>query len=289
MEFGLRTVLILVGILFIGALLLHGLWSIRKERQRKAELARYNGNGEHADGEGFDRDGIGKLRVITPDEAANKVPPRAAAREAAKRERLGNRSEPRVSRTPRSQPQPQPPRERQEPVMAQAGMFDEENLPQQPSEATSASARREALGEPEDVLVLNVAARAGKEIKGSDLLDALLPLGFKFGEMSIFHRHEDDAGNGEVLFSMVNMVKPGTFDVDSMSGFNTCGVSLFMALPCFGDAEQNFDLMLSCAEQLAKELNAELLDDQRIELGKQKIRHYRERIREYERRRLLKH
>ena len=103
------------------------------------------------------------------------------------------------------------------------------------------------------------------------------------------HRHEDDAGNGEVLFSMVNMVKPGTFDVDSMSGFNTCGVSLFMTLPCYGDAEQNFELMLSSAEQLVAELGAELLDDQRIPLGKQKIRHYRDRIREYERRRLLAH
>lgn len=287
MEVGLRIVLILVGILFIGALLIHGLWSIRKERQRKAELARYSGGGEHADGEGFDRDGIGKLRVITPDEAATKVPPRAAAREAAKRERLSSRSEPRVARNVRSQP----PRERQEPSLEQTSMFADEGQPQPKptSAAASANAKREPLGEPEDVLVFNVMAREGKELKGSELLDALLPLGFKFGEMSIFHRHEDDAGNGEVLFSMVNMVKPGTFDVDSMSGFNTCGVSLFMTLPCYGDAEQNFELMLAAAEQLAKELNAELLDDQRIPLGKQKIRHYRDRIREYERRRLLAH
>lgn len=285
MEVGLRIVLILVGILFIGALLIHGLWSIRKERQRKAELARYSGGTDHADGEGFDRDGIGKLRVITPDEAATKVPPRAAAREAAKRERLSSRSEPRVARPARSQPN----RERQEPSLEQTTMFSEESQPQPAPAAAAAKANREPLGEPEDVLVLNVMAREGKELKGSELLDALLPLGFKFGEMSIFHRHEDDAGNGEVLFSMVNMVKPGTFDVDSMAGFNTCGVSLFMTLPCYGDAEQNFELMLSSAEQLAKELNAELLDDQRIPLGKQKIRHYRDRIREYERRRLLAH
>lgn len=283
MEVGLRIVLILVGILFIGALLIHGLWSIRKERQRKAELARYSGGSDHADGEGFDRDGIGKLRVITPDEAATKVPPRAAAREAAKRDRLSSRSEPRAARPVRSQPQ----RERQEPSLEQTSMFSEESQPA--PAAAPAKAKREPLGEPEDVLVFNVMAREGKELKGSELLDALLPLGFKFGEMSIFHRHEDDAGNGEVLFSMVNMVKPGTFDVDSMSGFNTCGVSLFMTLPCYGDAEQNFELMLAAAEQLAKELKAELLDDQRIPLGKQKIRHYRDRIREYERRRLLAH
>ncbi|MBQ1782720.1 MAG: cell division protein ZipA [Gammaproteobacteria bacterium] len=280
MEVGLRIVLILVGILFIGALLIHGLWSIRKERQqKKTPLPRYDENGEVIDPEGFDRDGIGKLRVITPDEAKTKVPPRAAAREAAKRER---KSKPEAA--PSSKP-------RQEPSLRQNPLFEE---PQEESVSASLGAESmiddsEPLGEPEDVLVLNVMAREGKDVKGADLLDALLPLGFKFGEMSIFHRHQDTAGNGAVLFSMVNMVKPGTFDVDAMATFRTCGVSLFMTLPCRGEAEANFDMMLRAAEQLSTELGAELLDDQRIPLGKQKIRHYRDRIREYERRRLLTH
>lgn len=282
MEVGLRIVLILVGILFIGALLIHGLWSIRKERQqKKAPLQRFDENGEAIDPEGFDRDGIGKLRVITPDEAKTKVPPRAAAREAAKRERLGSKAEPAAKVVASN-------KERQEPSLRQEPLFAE------PAEESAVDAEAmlddsEPLGEPEDVLVLNVMAREGKEIKGADLLDALLPLGFKFGEMSIFHRHQDTAGNGAVLFSMVNMVKPGTFDVDAMATFRTCGVSLFMTLPCRGEAEANFDMMLRAAEQLSTELGAELLDDQRIPLGKQKIRHYRDRIREYERRRLLAH
>lgn len=279
MEVGLRIVLILVGILVIGALLIHGLWSIRKDRQQKAAIARFDHGEDSADPEGFDRDGIGKLRVITPDEAKAKVPPRVAAREAAKRERLGAKAEPR-----------QAPKERQEPSMRQSALFEEGDKSADVEAATGADQEStEPLGEPEDVLVLNVMAREGKEMKGADLLDALLPLGFKYGEMAIFHRHQDTAGNGAVLFSMVNMVKPGTFDVDAMATFRTCGVSLFMTLPCRGEAEQNFDMMLRAAEQLSTELGAELLDDQRIPLGKQKIRHYRDRIREYERRRLLTH
>ena len=280
MEVGLRIVLILVGILFIGALLIHGLWSIRKERQqKKAPLPRYDENGDVIDPEGFDRDGIGKLRVITPDEAKTKVPPRAAAREAAKRERKGKPEAAPVSK------------ERQEPSLRQNPLFEEQQEQSASAnlDAESMMDDSEPLGEPEDVLVLNVMAREGKEIKGADLLDALLPLGFKFGEMAIFHRHQDTAGNGAVLFSMVNMVKPGTFDVDAMATFRTCGVSLFMTLPCRGEAEANFDMMLRAAEQLSTELGAELLDDQRIPLGKQKLRHYRDRIREYERRRLLTH
>ncbi|MBP7547532.1 MAG: cell division protein ZipA [Corallincola sp.] len=286
MEVGLRIVLILVGILFIGALLIHGLWSIRKERQqKKAPLPRFDENGEAIDPEGFDRDGIGKLRVITPDEAKTKVPPRAAAREAAKRERLGGKAEP-AAKAAGSSKERQEPSLRQEPLFAEQAQSTEAN---DLDETVALVDDSEPLGEPEDVLVLNVMAREGKEIKGADLLDALLPLGFKFGEMSIFHRHQDTAGNGAVLFSMVNMVKPGTFDVDAMATFRTCGVSLFMTLPCRGEAEANFDMMLRAAEQLSTELGAELLDDQRIPLGKQKIRHYRDRIREYERRRLLAH
>ena len=42
--------------------------------------------------------------------------------------------------------------------------------------------------------------------------------------MNIFHRHVDNAGNGKVLFSIANMLKPGVFDPDNMEQFSTQGV-----------------------------------------------------------------
>ena len=60
--------------------------------------------------------------------------------------------------------------------------------------------------------------------KGPALLQNILESGLRFGEMDIFHRHESMAGNGEVLFSMANALKPGTFDLDDIEGFqHPCG------------------------------------------------------------------
>lgn len=124
-------------------------------------------------------------------------------------------------------------------------------------------AKEEALPEPRDVLVLHVVAREGQVLAGAELLPCLLELNFKYGDMEIFHRHEDNAGTGKVLFSLANMVKPGVFDPDTMEQFSTHGIVLFMTLPCHGEAVMNFSLMLNSASQLADDLDALLLDGQR--------------------------
>ncbi|WP_372867613.1 cell division protein ZipA, partial [Pseudomonas sp.] len=110
--------------------------------------------------------------------------------------------------------------------------------------------------------------------------------GLRFGEMDIFHRHESMAGNGEVLFSMANALKPGTFDLDDIEGFNTRAVSFFLGLPGPRHPKQAFDVMVAAARKLAHELNGDLKDDQRSVMTAQTIEHYRQRIVEYERKQL---
>lgn len=136
--------------------------------------------------------------------------------------------------------------------------------------------------EPE-VLAISVITPQGQIISGAALLPNLLTLGMKFGEMDVFHRHEDNAGNGKVTFSLVNAMNPGTFDLDSMESFVTQGVSLFMTLPNAGNAFEVFDQMLIAAKQLASEFNGQLLDDKRSVLTKQTEQHYITRIRNFER------
>ena len=138
----------------------------------------------------------------------------------------------------------------------------------------------------EEVLVISVISRDEGGFKGPALLQNILESGLRFGEMDIFHRHESMAGNGEVLFSMANAVKPGIFDLDDIDHFSTRAVSFFLGLPGPRHPKQAFDVMVAAARKLAHELNGELKDDQRSVMTAQTIEHYRQRIVEFERRAL---
>ena len=139
----------------------------------------------------------------------------------------------------------------------------------------------------DEVLIINVIARDESGFKGPALLQNILESGLRFGDMDIFHRHESMAGNGEILFSMANAVKPGTFDLDDIDNFSTRAVSFFLGLPGPRHPKQAFDVMVAAARKLAHELNGELKDEQRSVLTAQTIEHYRQRIIDHERRSLM--
>lgn len=136
--------------------------------------------------------------------------------------------------------------------------------------------------EPE-VIILSVVLPQEHEMSGAALLPTLLTLGMRFGDMDIFHRYEDNAGNGKVTFSLANMLNPGTFNLDEMETFTTKGVSLFMTLPNAGDSFEVFEQMLNCAKQLALEFKGQVLDDKRSVMTKQTEQHYKSRIRDFSR------
>lgn len=155
-----------------------------------------------------------------------------------------------------------------------------------PDDTKSASSPEKDQPQAEEVLVISVICRDPAGFKGPALLQNILESGLRFGEMDIFHRHESMAGNGEVLFSMANAVKPGVFDLDDIDHFSTPAVSFFLGLPGPRHPKQAFDVMVAAARKLSQELNGELKDDQRSVLTAQTIEHYRQRIVEFERRAL---
>lgn len=154
-----------------------------------------------------------------------------------------------------------------------------------PSMSTVDSPKKEKKIEVDpEVIVVSVVMPENNSISGAALLPTLLTLGLRFGDMDIFHRHEDNAGNGKVTFSLANMMNPGTFDLDEIESFSTQGITLFMTLPNAGDPFEVFELMMSAAKQLSMEFNAQLLDDKRSVMTKQTEQHYMSKIREFERR-----
>ncbi|MFL0809296.1 MAG: cell division protein ZipA [Agarilytica sp.] len=141
--------------------------------------------------------------------------------------------------------------------------------------------------EPDEVLIMNVMSRPGEQILGADLLNALMSEGLKFGEMEIFHRHKANDGDGPILYSVANMVMPGTFNLAAMESFQTPGISIFLSLPVAGECIAAYNDMATTAKNLAEQLGAELKDENRSVMTAQTIEHGRQRVVEYERKRKL--
>ncbi|MGS2721556.1 cell division protein ZipA [Paraglaciecola aestuariivivens] len=156
------------------------------------------------------------------------------------------------------------------------------------TQASSEAAQEQTQEQPQEVLVLNVKVAEGQSIAGAALLPMLLTLGFKFGDQDIFHRHVNSNGKGPVLFSLANMFKPGNFDIDNLENFTTQGISLFMLLPIEGEPHQVFNMMHNAARKIADEFNGQIYDAKRVLLTKQSLQQYVEKIREFERKRMLK-
>mgnify|MGYP002700259091 CR=1 FL=1 len=145
----------------------------------------------------------------------------------------------------------------------------------------------ESSDQQEEVLVINVMSVGDDRFQGGALLDVILACGMRFGDMKIFHRHFDEGGEGPLQFSMVNMVVPGTFDLNAMDEFETPGVSLFMTLPITGSSMEAFDCMSATAKAIADRLGGELKDENRSVMTAQTLEHCRARIREFERKQLV--
>ncbi len=170
------------------------------------------------------------------------------------------------------------------------GFYDDEPAQETPPpeapKAKPANTEPAAPQEYSEVLVINVVAKQDREFYGVDLLQALLVSGLRFGDMSIFHRHFDQDPSSPVLFSVANMVNPGTFDLNQINDFATRGVCFFMTLPNVATSMQAFDRMLDAAQQLRIALDGDLKDDNRSVMTAQTIEHYRQRVRDFDLRQL---
>lgn len=135
----------------------------------------------------------------------------------------------------------------------------------------------------ERIVTLFVAARPGDSLAGADVVVAAEKAGMQFGDMGIFHRPVLGKVAEGPVFSMANMVKPGNFDMTQLDSVRTPGVTLFMTLPGPLPALDAWEMLLPTAQRLAELLDAQVLDEGRNALGRQRIAHIRDELRAWDR------
>ncbi|ASG65447.1 cell division protein ZipA [Idiomarina piscisalsi] len=312
----LQLTLGILGVLAIAGIIAHGLWKIRKGNQQQRQQEQRVAEKRQKQSGGFDDDGIGEVRVVrqapseTPDTADSVsaddedtsvrdsiAEPNRSKREEKLQEKVQEKPSQPLSAAEQmamdlevndeiDSPLPSMRVEKNEEVeQTELSLEPSEKETPQDSDASNEPAESETqpgldVGEPEEVIALHVKG----SVQGALLLQMMTELGCKFGDLGIFHRYENTAGTGELIFSVANMFNPGTFDLDNLENFETEGVAFFMTLPMKFDGQQAFNMMLNAAKKLATEIpQGQVLDGQRQLLTRQSIHEARQTIREFER------
>mgnify|MGYP001083330337 CR=1 FL=1 len=173
---------------------------------------------------------------------------------------------------------PPPPADEHVPAPAPAASAPAPRIPQR-----SDLGKRPPQVRVERIVSLFVIARDGHPFNGADLIVAAEKAGLEYGDMGIYHRLVDGKRELGPIFSVANMLKPGSFDLTRLDALNTPGLSFFMALPGPVTALDAWDTMLPTAQRIAELLDGQVLDEERNALGRQRIAHIRDELRGWDR------
>lgn len=157
--------------------------------------------------------------------------------------------------------------------------FPGDDLPSEPD--PSAPPKRAPIREQGEqlILALHVMPKDGTNMPGAGVLSALEACGLKYGRYKVYHRLEGEKAS---VFSVANMVEPGSFDPQELAASSLPGLTLFMVLPGPRGGVAAYADMLATARHLAQFLEGEVLDESRSTLTRQTARHIRERIVQFE-------
>ncbi|MBT8119044.1 MAG: cell division protein ZipA C-terminal FtsZ-binding domain-containing protein [Gammaproteobacteria bacterium] len=133
--------------------------------------------------------------------------------------------------------------------------------------------KRPASTLPDDIVVLYILAKPNKQLAGSQVNSSAQAMGLSFGEMNIFHYRKD----GRNVFSLANMLEPGSFDASTIHEIKTTGLTVFMQIQG-DDPLDDLTEMLQRSYQLAGLLDARLCNHKREPLTEQDAENYRTQV-----------
>ena len=178
----------------------------------------------------------------------------------------------------RSEVVPAADRQRVEPSLNEA-LSDAATAPDEDAPAATLAEPSPPAEIPDKVVTIRLMSKHKLGFPGDKLVLALRGAGLRHGRFGIFHAHEGDTDN--IVFSVANLVEPGTFDLASLTNTRLPGVSMFVVLPATGDSLESLDLMIDAARSLAASLDGELLDEQGSTLSVQRERYIRDEIQQF--------
>ncbi len=135
------------------------------------------------------------------------------------------------------------------------------------------------------IVTLYLAARAGQALHGPDIVVAAERAGLRYGHMGVFHRLVEGHPERGPVFSVANIMKPGSFDMANIHELQTPAIAFFLTLPAPVAALDAWDTMLPTAQRMAELLDGVVLDEQRNAIARQRIAHIRDELRAYDRQR----
>ncbi len=133
----------------------------------------------------------------------------------------------------------------------------------------------------EPLLVQLFVITRSEPIAGTELLAAAERHQLFPGAQDIFYCYDIEDETEPVLFSVANLVHPGTFPFDSdMAEFHCPGLALFAEFPGAPHDHQRLDVMLDTATALAAEFDALIEDEQHRPLTSSHTKWMRQRVRD---------
>ncbi len=170
-----------------------------------------------------------------------------------------------------------------EPQAAVQGEMDLGDTPAEAQATQGSGPGRRPSDDFDKIVTLYIAARAGEKLRGPDIVVAAEKTGLTYGYMNVFHRLVEGHPERGPVFSVANIMKPGSFDMATIQSLETPAIAFFLTLPAPVPALDAWETMLPTAERMTELLGGVLLDESRSALGRQRIQHIREDLRAWDR------
>lgn len=134
--------------------------------------------------------------------------------------------------------------------------------------------------QPDPVIIsVTVMPEEGERFDGSRLLEVFENAGLYYGDLQIFHAPVDlEKTDGPALFSVANIVEPGTLVPDEMGQLRSPGLILFGRLPARVPGMDVLNHMVATGRYLAKTLGGHLCDGKRRLLTEEGVEEMRARV-----------